>query len=287
MKKIKSLVALVLGTSLLFVGGCGSTTTSAPAASDSDKGQYKDGVYYAEEDGYSKNWKYTTTLTVENGKITKANWNGVNLNGGKDKDTLSKDGEYGLKAKGGAQGEWHEEAEKAEAYLVEKQDPTKIEYTDDEGHTDAITGATISVKPFFELAKKALDNGPVAKGSYKDGLYYAQAKEFEKSFKSMAHIAVVNGTIVAVDFNAIAEDPKNPDKDNYSKSGEYGLKAKANAQGEWHEEIAKAEAYLIEKQDPTKITYKDDAGHTDVISGATVSVKEFFTLADEALKKAK
>ena len=36
------------------------------------------------------------------------------------------------------------------------QDPTDIALTDDEGHTDAIAGATIKVGNFFELAQEAL-----------------------------------------------------------------------------------------------------------------------------------
>ncbi|MDK2933851.1 MAG: hypothetical protein PWP27_1661 [Clostridiales bacterium] len=85
-----------------------------------------------------------------------------------------------MKEKGGAQAEWHEQAEKAEAYLLKTQDPTKITYTDDEGHTDLISGATIHVKEFFDLAKKALDNGPVGRGQYKDGAYHAEEKDFNQ-----------------------------------------------------------------------------------------------------------
>jgi hypothetical protein len=58
--------------------------------------------------------------------------------------------------KGGAQAEWHEQAKAAEAYLLEVQDPTAIEYTDDEGHTDAISGVSIHVIEFFDLVEKAL-----------------------------------------------------------------------------------------------------------------------------------
>ncbi len=251
------------------------------------KGQYADGAYYAEEEAFAKGWKYTASLTVVNGNIVAADWNGVNINGGKDKDTLSADGEYGLVAKGGAQAEWHEQAAKAEAYLLEKQDPTAISYKDDAGATDEIAGVSIKVKGFFEIAKKALDKGPIAEGSYKDGFYYAQAAEFAKGFKYMAHIAVKNGTIVAVDFNAIGEEAGSPDKDTLSKSGEYGLVAKGGAQAEWHEQATKAEAYLLETQDPTKITYTDESGTTDDIAGVSIKVGEFFNLAEEALAEAK
>ena len=58
---------------------------------------------------------------------------------------------------GGAQAEWHEQAEAATAHLIEIQDPTSITYVDDAGHTDDIAGVSINVDTFFELAEKALE----------------------------------------------------------------------------------------------------------------------------------
>jgi len=251
------------------------------------RGPYQDGAYYAEEDGYNNGWKYTASLTVVNGYIVAADWNGVNLNGGKDKDTLSKDGEYPIVKNGGAQADWHVQAERAEEHLLKIQDPTKVNYKDDAGHTDDIAGVSIHVVEFFELAKKALDNGPIPVGPYKDGFYYAQESEFVSGWKYMTHIAVKNGTIVAADWNGIPEEKGALDKDNLSKSGEYGLVAKGGAQAEWHEQAQRAEAYLLKTQDPTKITYNDEKGHTDDIAGVSIHVIEFFKLAEEALKDAK
>lgn len=265
----------------LFVFGmaaCGKTGA---------EGKYEDGLYYAENEAYSKDWKYFVKIEVKDGKIASVDWNGVNLNGGKDKDTLSAEGGYPMVEKGDAQAPWHEQADLVEEYLIETQDPEKVAFTDEDGHTDDIAGVTIKVKDFFDLAKKALENGPVAKGDYKDGIYYAQEKEFTKGFKNFAHIAVVNGTIVAVDFNAIVEEGDVLDKDNLSRSGAYGLVEKGGAQAEWHEQVAKAEAHLIKTQDPEKISYTDDEGHTDDIAGVSIHVKEFFDLAKQALAEAK
>jgi len=61
--------------------------------------------------------------------------------------------------------------------------------------------------------------------------------------------------------------------------------AKGGAQAEWHEQAIAAENYLIETQDPTAITYTDDAGHTDDIAGVSIHVVEFFNLAEKALEK--
>ena len=62
-----------------------------------------------------------------NGNIVAASWNADHKDGGTDKVTRSIDGEYGMKA-GGASSEWHEQALKDGAYLLETQDPSKMVY---------------------------------------------------------------------------------------------------------------------------------------------------------------
>lgn len=301
MKRIMILLlALVL---VLSLGACGKkeeTTTTpevkpdetvkeeapATAAEPEKTSELKDGTYFAMDDAFADNgWKSAVTLKVEGGKIVAADWNGVNKKAGVDKKTFSKEGNYGMKEKGKAQAEWHEQAEKVEAYLVEMQDPTKIEYKDNEGHTDAISGVSIHVNDFFELAKKALDKGPIEMGSYKDGAHHAEAPEFVNGWKETVDLTVLNGHIVSAYWDGINEENPELTKKAASADGSYGMKEKGKAQAEWHEEAEKVEAYLLETQDPTKIEYKDDKGTTDAISGVTVGVKGFFELAKEALEK--
>lgn len=163
--KNKILIAgltLVIATGLL--AGCSS---NEPA--DSVKQQqtslkpakevrYKDGIYFAQEDKFNEKngWKNVVSLEIKDGKIVSVDWNGIHKNGGTDKKTLSKNGQYPMVEKGGAKAPWHEQAARVEAYLLETQDPTAIQYIDDEGHTDAISGVSIHVNEFFELAKQAL-----------------------------------------------------------------------------------------------------------------------------------
>lgn len=284
---------LAIGLSVVvaagLLAGCGKTQDTSNNSSKGNPKEYQDGIYFAQEDGFGETgWKYVVTLEVKAGKIVKADWNGANKKGGADKKTVSKNGEYGMVAKGNAKSEWHEQAQLAEAYLIEKQDPTAIQYKDDKGNTDAISGATIKVKSFFDLAKKALDKGPVGAGQYKDGTYHAEEKAFaEKSgWKYTVDITVINGYIVAADWNGVHKDGGD-DKDTQSKNGQYGMVEKGGAKAEWHEQAEKVEAYLLEKQDPAAIQYKDDKGNTDAISGATINVKGFFDLAQEALAGAK
>ncbi|MNE53911.1 FMN-binding domain protein [compost metagenome] len=131
----------------------------ALAAGPVEAGAYKDGNYHAEAAEFDANsgWKETVDITVINGKIAAVQWNGVHKDGGTDKVTRSKSGEYGMAAKGGAQAEWHEQALKAEQYLLEVQDPAAIAFNAEDGKTDAITGVSIHVNGFVELALKALE----------------------------------------------------------------------------------------------------------------------------------
>ncbi|MDK2917843.1 MAG: hypothetical protein PWQ37_576 [Candidatus Petromonas sp.] len=298
MKKFFSL-SLVFVLVLALLAGCAGNQPATnveqvkeePAdtkgESDTQSSKYKDGIYFAQEDGFSENgWKYVVTIEVKDGKIVKADWNGANVNGGPDKKTLSKNGGYPMVENGGAQAPWHEQAAKAEAYLIKTQDPTAIEYKDEEGHTDAISGVSIHVKEFFNLAQKALEKGPIGRGQYKDGNYRAEAKEFSNGWKYYVDLTVINGYIVAADWDGIPEEGEDT-KDVVSEKGEYAMVEKGGAQAPWHEQAAKAEAYLLETQDPTAIEYKDEEGHTDAISGVSIHVKEFFELAQEALKDAK
>lgn len=251
---------------------------------EATEGALEDGTYFAMDDEFADSgWKTAVTLKVEGGKIVSADWNGVNVKAGLDKKAFSKEGLYGMKEKANAQAEWHEQAEKVEAYLLETQDPKQIEYKDNEGHTDAIAGVSIHVNEFFELAEKALANGPIEEGPYTNGALHAENKEFVNGWKETVDLTVLNGHIVGAYWDGISEEDAEVTKKAASEEGSYGMKEKGNAQAEWHEQAAKAEAYLLETQDPTKIEYKDEKGTTDAISGVSVGVKGFFELAKEAL----
>ncbi|MBS4536795.1 FMN-binding protein, partial [Clostridium sp. D2Q-14] len=142
MKRFLSLgLALFVSASVLV--GCGADEKE-PASTDTENkteessfeaGNYEDGTYFAQEDGFGDSgWKYVVTLKVEDEKIVEAEWNGAHKDGGTDKITRSESGEYGMVENGEAQASWAEQADLAEDYLLETQDPTDIEYTDDEGH---------------------------------------------------------------------------------------------------------------------------------------------------------
>jgi major membrane immunogen (membrane-anchored lipoprotein) len=298
MKKLSMLLSAVMLVSLL--AACGSkdeaATTSTPApttapAATADAGAkagtLADGNYFAQADKFDEKsgWKYMVSLEVKEGKITDVNWTGAHKNGGMDKKALDKAGKYGMKEKGKAQAEWYEQAEKVEKFLIEKQDVKAITM-DDKGKTDAVSGVSIGVSDFAKLVDKAIAAGPVAKGAYKDGAYHAEQKDFDpkSGFKYTADLTVVNGNIVAANWDAVHKDGGDTKK-KLSIDGKYGMKAKG-ASSEWHEQAAKVEAELLAKQDVKAIAVKED-GKTDAISGVSITVSEFTTLVEEALSSAK
>lgn len=304
MKKFAMIMSIVLLFGLL--AGCGGNSGDPAASSNngankdgatngnnnnatnghSAEGKYADGTYYAEDDHFSEKsgWKSVVVIQVKDGKIVDVNWTAASKDGGPDKKTASKEGTYGMVAHGGAQAEWHEQAEIMENYLIEKQDPQALEVNAD-GTIDAVSGVSITVNDFQTLAAKALAAGPSEPGPYKDGAYSAEADTFaEKSgWKETVDLTVIHGKIVAVNWNAVHKDGGD-DKKTSSMNGEYGMKA-GGAQSEWHEQAAIAEAYLLEKQDLAAFKVKDD-GKTDAVSGVSVSVNGFTSLVEKALSNA-
>lgn len=259
----------------------------APAATTepAETAKWEDGKYFAAADVFAENgWKETVELEVKDGKIAKAVWNAVSNKLGIDKLTAIKQGKYPMVAAGKAQSEWDVQAKATEEYLLQTQDPTKIEYKDNEGHTDAISGVSIHVNGFFDLAQKALAAGVAQPGPYKDGVYHAEADEFADSgWKGFVDVTVMNGNIVAAKWNAINKDDPKLDKMTAVAEGKYPMVAAGKAQAEWDVQAKAVEDYLLEKQDFTSIQYSDAEGHTDAIAGVSIHVSEFFELVKKAL----
>ena len=306
MKKNLLKLGLIVVLLVAMVVGCSSnnaTTEANNSAADANNSaneavgsgttedaKYADGVYFAIEDAFSEEngWKQSITIEVKDGLITSVNWDGVSINAGMNKKALSEAGLYNMVEYGGAVAPWFEQALVVEAYLLESQDPTAIQYQEDNYHTDAITGVSIGVSPMFYLAEEALANGPQEPGPYKDGAYHAEEADFaeESGFKATLDITVMFGNIESVNWNGIHVDGGD-DKKTLSTNGAYGMVANGGAIASWIDQAKLAEAFLLESQDPTAIEYQSDNYHTDAISGVSIGVSPMFMLAEEALKEAK
>jgi len=295
MNNLKIFLSLTVVAVLLFTLGCQKEEAPVQAEASemnteemaSMEAGYENGFYFAQQADFNERtgWKYMALLTVEDGKISGAVWNGAHVNSGYDKVYRSENDLYGMVENGGAQAPWFEQAARVEQALLDAQDPAAISY-DDEGYTDAISGVSVHINEFIELADQALESGPVGRGPYKDGYYHAELEEFSHGWKDYVDVTVVGGYIVAVHWNAYPEEGE-MDKYQFAKEGNYGMVENGGAQAGWWEQADRAEAYLLETQDPAAIEYTDDEGHVDTISGVSIHVKELFSLAAEALAQAK
>lgn len=287
--------ALLLGV----LAGCGGNNNAAPVTTNTpvkevdsssntpvvDEGKYQDGTYFAQgQVDENSGWQSFVVVNVEGGKITNAKWSATKEGVGTDKIAFSEAGKYGMKA-GGAQAEWHEQSVKAVQYLIEKQDPKDITLND-EGKTDAISGVSVHVNEFFNLADEALNAGPIVAGPYKDGNYHAEEPAFNEKtgWKETADVVIAGGKIIAVNFSGVNEN--GDDKKQFSKDGNYGMVEKGGAQADWHEQALKAEQYMIQNQDVSSLTYTEE-GATDAISGVSIKIREYYELATQALEQAK
>lgn len=249
---------------------------------------FKDGVYFAQDSSFSpqSGWKDQVVVEVAGGRITKVIWNGVSNLGAADKKTVAASGGYGMKKASKLGLEWDQQAANVEAFLLKTQNPGFNQFKPDMT-TDAISGASMRVKNFFDLVNKALASAPVPKGIYrKDGWYFKEQESFDRStgWKDSVLITVVNGTIVDVIWNGTSSDKTKKSKLVESEQGRYGM-ARAAKKGEWHVQAAAVQEAILKIQDPAKIPLKPDLT-TDAITGASIRATAV-VLAIEALKPAR
>lgn len=246
-------------------------------------GKFKDGVYFAIDKTFpDSGWKSHMIVTVENGNIVEAIWNGTHRVPTQDKITVSAEGNYGMVAFGKAQSEWHEQAAATSAFLIKSQD-TKLGLKPD-GTTDAIAGVTIKINEFYDLVDKALDSTPVPKGKYKDGYPMSALTPDANGWQDMSQFIVVNGTIVDANYNSqsITQlDTAGKPLDKRLMGADYGLVKNGGAAHEWDEYADMIGAYVVQTQG-FDVVYKNNEGYSDTIAGVTIHIKEM----DELFKKA-
>ncbi len=276
MKKIKFL-SILLGLSLVFAA-CGDSETTS-----TDESGMEDGVYYATGSVADNGWMMFLEMTVDGGEITDVEYDAYNMHDGdsRTKAERSEAGDYNLAD--GAVASLHEQYAVIEDYILEGNDVTEIEF-DEEGNSDAISGATISYGYVKDLYTDAMNAGPIGEaGSLEDGFYFGQAETDDKGNTDQVTYLVYNGTIVAADFNSAV--PQDDDSVAYksilSKNGEYNLADGAVAA--MHEQLETLNNELV-TNDAFDVEF-DDEGKTDAISGATVSVDGYVEAFNNATMK--
>jgi len=234
---------------------------------------YKDGFYFAQDNDYTNNQKNQAVIEVKGGKISSAAWNILSLNAGaQDLKSIASSGSVANAVT------WANQAKAAEDFLVSSQNV----------NATSVPNGPANVKPFFDLAKKALGSKAVAKGNYKkDGWFFAldQATD-EYHAQNYVLITVVNGTIVDALWNGVLvgmHPSVNPSKMISSRANNYPM---TGARRAWHIQSANTTAALEKVQDPNLIKTKPN-GQADGISGVTIEIQKFLEMSKLALQPAR
>ena len=111
-----------------------------------------DGTYTASGQPDSNGYTDQVSITVENGAVTAVTWDAV-MEDGTSKSVLSENGEYTMTEDGLT---WKEQSEALCSALIENQSLSFLN-PNEEGKTDAVSGVSISVSGFMNLAQQCLD----------------------------------------------------------------------------------------------------------------------------------
>ncbi|MGL5258182.1 MAG: FMN-binding protein [Proteocatella sp.] len=119
----------------------------------------KDGTYHAEGSADEKGWTPTADVVIENNKITAITFDDVDASG-MFKSKAVADGNYDMTVNG-AKASWTDEIALFAAAIVDGSIDVNNVNLDTEGKTDAVSGCTISVSPYVELVKSALEQAKI------------------------------------------------------------------------------------------------------------------------------
>lgn len=250
---------------------------AAPAVAED--AELQDGTYTAKTAQADDNgFVGEVNLTVEGGKITAVNWDYVTADGTR-KSVMSENGEYTMTEDGPT---WKEQSEALAAALVENQS-LGFFTVDEQGKTDAVSGVSISIGEFLSLAEDCMKQAAGVKEAavLQDGTYVADAAEADQNgFVGEVSMTIADGKITNVVWDYITADGTR--KSVMSENGEYTMTEDGPT---WKEQSEALAAALIENQSLDFFTV-DEQGKTDAVSGVSISIGEFLSLAEQCLNDA-
>lgn len=282
---LKGKLLIALASAVLFLGACSNETTEPQQAPETSQ--------EATTEGYTGEVKYETlydptgaktdvvsiTMNFESGKPTSVAIDV--LMDGQSKKALAASGEYVMSQAEGAL-QWDAQIEAVETFLTENNfDTTKINITDEDGHTDTLTGVSMKVGTYVQLVQDLMDK--VAAGETEFGFSGSKKVEFEgEKGTDVVEIVYNNGTPVNLNIDNIQEDGSS--KRAASEEGTYDM----GGELKWHEQMDLLEDFIVANNfDTTKVNLTDEDGHTDAVTGVSIKVGSYLDLVTQALEQTK
>lgn len=282
---LKGKLLIALASAVLFLGACSNETTEPQQAPETSQ--------EATTEGYTGEVKYETlydptgaktdvvsiTMNFESGKPTSVAIDV--LMDGQSKKALAASGEYVMSQAEGAL-QWDAQIEAVETFLTENNfDTTKINITDEDGHTDTLTGVSMKVGTYVQLVQDLMDK--VAAGETEFGFSGSKKVEFEgEKGTDVVEIVYNNGTPVNLNIDVIQADGSS--KRAASEEGTYDM----GGELKWHEQMDLLEDFIVANNfDTTKVNLTDEDGHTDAVTGVSIKVGSYLDLVTQALEQTK
>ena len=262
----------------VYLPGMTLETEEEAETAQAENLELQDGTYEAKADGPDNNG-YTdqVTITVADGKITEAVWESVDGDGNK-KSEQSENGQYVMTEDGPT---WAEQSKALGQALVENQSLGFLTM-DNQGKTDAVSGVSISVGGFADLAQKCIDQA-VGKTEVvlQDGTYEAKADGPDNNgYTDQVTITVADGKITDAVWESVDSDGNK--KSEQSENGQYVMTEDGPTWAEQSKALGQA---LVENQSLGFLTM-DNQGKTDAVSGVSISVGGFADLAQQCIDQA-
>ncbi len=257
-KAVLAGVTLPVTANGLDISGILGIKAEEPEATE--QATFKDGTYTAQTKANDKGDYSYVTVTVENGKVTGVVWD--EITGGASKAELSATGKYVMKPI------WKTQSESLGAYVVENQTTDGI--MNDKGYTDVVSGVSINIASFVDLANQA-----ITQANGQDGTFTVKSTEEDAENYGYVTVTVANGKITNVVWDEITGGAS---KAELSATGKYVMKPI------WKTQSESLGAYVVENQ--TTAGMANEKGYTDVVSGVSINIAGFIDLANQALAKA-
>lgn len=293
---LKGKLLIALASAVLFLGACSNeapvqtipetpaveeTTTETPAVEETTE---EAEVEAQKVETYTLEALYDTTgektdvvtvsMTYENGQSTSVNID-VILEDGTLKSELAASGEYVMSQEEGAL-QWHEQIDAVEAFLAENNfDVTAINLTDEDGHTDSITGVSFKAGRYLELVQELMTS---IENNEFTGVKTVEFKGEEGS--DVVAVTFENGNPVDLTVDVIQADGSS--KREASEAGTYVM----GGELQFHEQMDLLQEFIVANNfDLSKVTLSDEDGHTDAVTGVSIKVGSYLPEIEEALAK--
>ncbi len=281
----KKLLALILGGFIVVTGvGCGADTeveeqTETPVETETQEETSGDVRTIQVETAYNPGSYETivTTLTVDED----GNPVGINLDVRMDdgmKSDLAMSGAYVMVE--GEEHNWAEQIDLLEQGIIENGFEL-FDFTDDEGHIDAVSGVTIKVGNFYDGVNDALaqlSDDYIGFTGNKTGYI-----DSDNGYRTIAVITYEDGVAVEVALEVITDDGK---KTTLAANGDYVM-----VEGEeyhWGEQIEFLEEFIAENNfDLAAVEMDEETSTTDAISGVTIKVSSYLEVIQKILDEKK